>query len=371
MRMTDRFLAEIRRSHRYTTYVDVISPDNKTVRLPAIDGSVKCDRTATVRRTISVKCVDPDGRFTPRDEHGILTPFGTLIKAYRGVVYDDGTTEVAPLGVFRLSKSSIKDSVGGAPEIDLEGSDFSRTVSRDKFTVPYTVEQDTNILDAIKDIIARTFPDATYDAISTTLTATAPQVFDAGKDPWDAVTTLASSMAAEIYFDVTGNVVVAPPPDINSQPAPDFTYVEGNGCTMLDLSRDFSDENAYNGVIVTGESAGDEKAPVRGEAWDEDPTSPTYRFGPYGEVPQFVTNSVVKTDDDAEAMAKSLLADNLGSPVQLDITATVNPSYEGGDVVQVKRARSAVDGLYTIDAFDVPLSASGSQSLTLRQKQVS
>lgn len=368
-RMTDRFLEEIKRSHRFIAYVDVIGPDLETIRLPATDGDVKVDSTAEIRRTCSIKCVDPTGELTPKDHGGILTPYGTEIRPYRGVVYDDGTTEVAALGVFRLSKSSVDDSTGGSPEISLEGFDRSRTVKRDKFTQPYVIAEGTNLLEAIQDILERTFPDLEYDAITTPLTSTAPRLYDAGDDPWSAVTELASAMGCEIFFDVDGNVVVAPPTDINALPAPDFSYIEGSGCTMTDLSRVFTDEPGYNGVVLTGESPGDELPPVRAEAWDEEPSSPTYRLGPYGEVPLFVTDQLVKTEEEAEAAAEAHLNAILGFSAELDITATVHPGLDAGDVVEVRRARTGINGLYAVDAFTVPLNRSGTQGLTLRQKR--
>lgn len=368
-RMTDRFLEEIRRSHRFISYVDVIGPDQELIRLPATDGDVKVDSTAEIRRTCSIKCVDPTGDLTPTGHGGILTPYGTEIRPYRGVVYDNGEVEVAPLGVFRLAKSAVDDSTGGSPEISLEGFDRSRTVKRDKFTTPYVVEEGTNLLAAIQDILERTFPDLTYDSITTEQVNTAPRLYDAGADPWQACTELASAMGCVIFFDVDGSVRIAPPVDINALPAPDFTYIEGSGCTMTDLSRVFTDEPGFNGVILTGESPGDELPPVRAEVWDEEPTSPTYRYGPYGEVPTFITDQLVKTEEEAQAAAQAHLNSVLGFSAELDITATVHPGLDAGDVVEVRRARTGISGLYAVDAFSVPLGKSGTQGITLRQKR--
>jgi hypothetical protein len=361
---TDRFYAEIRKSHTAFSYVEVVTPDLEVTRLQVIDGGVDVDRTAQIRRHITATCTDSTGALTPRTTGEILTPYGTELRAYRGVIYTDGTSELCPLGVFRLSMCTITAGIQGTVSIALEGYDRSRTVSRDKFIDPYTVPAGTNVLQAIKDIIKRTFPDAQYDAIDTDLTVTAPMLYDSGSDPWDAVTDLAMSMGCEIYFTVTGDIAISPPPDLAALPAPDFTYVEGHGNTTLDLTRVFTDDPGFNGVIVTGESSGDEKPPVRGEAWDENPSSPTYRYGPYGEVPTFVTDSVVKTTEDAQKLAKSQLALLLGYTSQLTLTTIVNPSYEGG--------------LYVLDAFTVPLAVGNSgggsggtntQTLTMRERR--
>jgi hypothetical protein len=370
---TDEFYERIRRSHTVVSYVDMIAPDQEARRLQVLDGEVQADRTAQVRRSLHCRIVDPTGEITPRATGEVLTPYGTELRPYRGIKWqnNDGTwsEEICPLGVFRLSKSSITYKADGTSDITVEAYDRSRTIQRDKFIKPYVVDANTNILTAIKEIVKRTFPDVQYDAISTTLTTTAPMLLDTGADPWEVLNQLAKSMGCEIYFDVLGRLVIAPPPDIAANPAPDFTYIEDDGCTMIDLARDFSDENAFNGVIVTGESPGDEKPPVRGEAWDDSPASPTYRYGDYGEVPLFVTDNTAKTEEDCIKIAKAELALILGRPAALSITATVNPSYEAGDVVQVRLARSGVDGLYGVDAFNVPLAGSATQRLALRERR--
>jgi hypothetical protein len=59
----------------------------------------------------------------------------------------------------------------------------------------------------------------------------------------------------------------------------------------------------------------------------------------------------------------------LGFSYQLSITSWVNPALEAGNVVQVERAKSKVTGLFAVDAFNVPLAASGTQGLNLRAKR--
>lgn len=368
-RASDRMLAEIRKSHTVYSYIDVISPTQETLRLPATGGEVTCDRTAEVRRACRATCIDPTGLLVPENQDSILTPYGTILRPYRGVKYTDGTTEVLPLGVFRLSKSNVDDSTGGSPDIKLEAYDLSRTVQRDKFTSPYVIPEGTNLITGIQDILARTFDEINYDSISTERVTTAPKLYDVGDDPWKACTDLATSLGCEIYFDVEGWVVIAPPVDIDALPSPDFTYIEGDGCVMTSLSRVFTDEPGYNGVVITGESPGDELPPVRAVAWDDEPTSATYHLGPYGEVPMFITDQTIKTEVDAQKTADQLLRNLLGFSSGLTVSGIVNPSYETGHVVQVERVRSRVTGLYAVDAFNVPLRAADLQNLTLRAKR--
>lgn len=366
---TAKFQAEVRRSHEVYSYVDVISATNEVKRLSATGGGVTEDATAEVRRRCSVTVVDATGALTPRGVEDLLTPYGTELRPYRGVRYADGTTEVMPLGVFRISQVNVDDSVGGSPDIKIEGFDRSRTVGRDKFIEPYTVPQGTNIVEAIKTILARTFPALEYDAISTEMTTTAPIIYDTNTTPWAAVTSLGVSIGCEVYFDATGRVVIAPPADIDALPSPSFSYVEGKGCTMTNLASKFTDEPGFNGIVLTGESVGDEAPPVRAVVWDDEPTSPTYHLGPYGEVPDFKTDANVKTQDEAENAARSLLQGILGFSEQLSIVAWPNPAVSAGDVVQVERERSGATGLYAVDVITTPLSAKETSAVTVRKKR--
>lgn len=368
--VTAKFLTEIQKSHNVVSYVDVIGPNGDTFRLDATDGSVSIDRTADIRRRCTVTCADRTGTLTPTSADSILTPFGTKLKLYRGVRFSDGSgTEVIPLGVFQLAKSSVRDQVGGSPDISLEAYDLSRVISRAKFTDVYTVAQDANLITALKALITRSLPDTIFDSISTTLTATAPIVLDVGTDPWQAAGLMAASMGCEIYFSATGRCIIAPPVDLDHLSAPVFTYYEGNGNTMLDLSVDFSDDPGFNGIILTGSSPADDAPAVRSVVWDNEPTSPTYHLGPYGEVPQFITDQNITTQEACDAAAASLLANILGSSSQLSITAGVNPALDVNDVVAVRRQRSGINDRYAVDAVSIPMKATSTSTLTLRNKR--
>lgn len=372
--VTDEFLAEIRKSHVVYSYVDVVTATGDEFQLIATGGSVTVDRTADTRRRATITCIDPTGTITPITAQSVLTPFGTQIKAFRGVRYTsgalDGSTEVAPLGVFRLSKVTVADTSTGTPAISLEMYDLSRTVHRDKFTDTYTVDVGTNIIQAVQALIIRTLPDIVFDSITSPATLNAPMVADSSDDAWDFANLLAAAAGCEVYFTATGRCRIAPPLDVDHLPDPDFTFIEGEGCTMVEVDLVLDDEPGYNGVVLVGESVGDETPPVRSIVWDEEPTSPTYHLGPYGEVPQFITDSTVTTQDQADANA--LAAFNLinGFPSQLSLTTTVNPALDANDVIAVQRNRIGVNSTYGIDSLAIPLDAATTGTIALRQKRV-
>lgn len=362
---TPEFQEAVQQSHTVYAYVDAISPNQSSRRLVVTPGSsVTVDATAEVRRYCTINIIDPTG-----DIEELLSIPGVEVRPYRGIKFPDGTIEVCPMGVMRVSQVQLLDS-GGPRVIQIQGYDRSRTISRDQFQVPYIIPAGTNLVDAIQTILARTFDDLEYDAISTTLTTTSPKMYDAQGDPWAACVELARSIGCDIFFDPVGHVVIAPPVDIDSLPAPDFSYVEGRGNDLTKIQKTYTDEPGFNGVVLVGESVGDENPPVMSIQWDTEPTSPTYHLGPYGEVPYFTQDKNIKTQTDADNAALAILKGLLGFSVQLTVDTIFNPALDAGDIVKVVRKRSNVDSLYVIDAIQQPLSASDSAQVILREKRV-
>lgn len=368
------FLAEIRKSHVVYSYVDLVAPNGQQMRLIATGGSVSVDRTADIRRVATVQCINPQG-LTASDFTALnITPFGSVVRPYRGVKYTSGalggSTEVVPLGEFWLTKSTFTDT-GGEPIISLEMSDQSYRIQRDKFTDTYTIPEGYNIVQGVKDIVDRSIAGVNYDAFGSSATLSAPMVFGSDDDPWQAANTLAAAAGCEVFFDARGWCVIAPPLDVDHLPAPAFTFIEGAGCTMTELDVVLSDEPGNNGVIMIGESVGEDSPPVRAVVWDEEPSSLTYHKGPYGEVPLVVTDTTVTTQSQAYANAYAMLNQILGFPSKLNLISTVNPALDANDVVAVKRQRLGVDASYAVDSVTIPLGVGDTSAVALRQKRVS
>lgn len=372
--VTDAFKQEIQRSHRMFAYADLFTPAGQQYRLKIVDGSITVDRTAEVRRHGSFTVVDPTNTLTPLNSTSPLAPFGSIVKPYRGVKYTTGplagSTEVVPLGVLRISDSTVADAGDGTQGISIDAYDLSRTMSRDKFTDAYTLSTATNVLQAIQALIKRSFPDAQFDSSSSTMALSSPLVFAAGDDPWQKMNDqLATAAGVEVWQTPTGMWKVAPPADINNLPAAVWSFVEGPGCQLIEGDFKLTDDPGYNGVILTTDATGDSTAPIRSEVWDDDPSSPTYYLGPYGDVPYFIQNSTVTTQVDADNAARAQLNLILGVQSSLSLTTMVNPALDANDTIQVTRKRDGIDAKFAIDALTIPLSYSGTMSLTLRQKR--
>jgi hypothetical protein len=186
--VSDRFLARLAESHQVATRVQLFLTDGRVLELPHEGGSVSVDRSNAIRRTCTVTVADP--ALIPRTPSDQLATYGARLRVARGVYYGDGTSELVPLGVFRLD--AVDGNVSEGP-VNLQGKDLSAIVSDDKFTEPYTATG--TVVGAITALIQRSIPDA--DVISQITDAPiGSRTFDVEADPWDGCREIAA--AAEI-----------------------------------------------------------------------------------------------------------------------------------------------------------------------------
>ena len=133
----------------------------------------------------------------------------------------------------------------------------------------------------------------------------------------------------------------------------------------MDASRQLSRSDAKNRWIVTGETAAGE--PLRGEATDDNPFSPTLYGGPFGKAPDFYSNEWIDQDDDqaahVAATRKGLLS---GISQSIPVESLVNPAIEPYDVVRVVREEAGIDQNVILDAVTIPLGVEGTMSITTR-----
>jgi hypothetical protein len=352
---SDAYDARIGNSHTVVTKADllldgaVIYPD-----LPITGGQITVDRTAQYLRSATINLVDVDGDLVPDSPFRSLTPYGTEVKLYRGLLLPSGP-ELLPLGVYRISSTSIKDATG--PVIDLSVYDRSRTVARSKFVSTYKIAAGTNVKDAVASLVQSRLPGVEMN-LTATPHATPALSYDSQADPWaDAIQTLATSVGFDAYFDTEGVFTFEPTADPSKQ-SPVLQLIEGPTNIVTEIDTSYNDDPGYNGVIVTGENTTN-TTPAYGEAWDANPNSPTYEYGRYGRIPRFETSKTVTTNAQAQAMAAGLLLRELGVTVQREITMVPNPALEPADVVHLSRAASKVDENVVLDYFTIPLTVAG------------
>jgi hypothetical protein len=363
------FKTAIAGDHTVIAKAEVWNSDRKLLDLDIDEGKVTVNFRNVSRRTCEIHLVttrDADN-LVPDTGFDYLAPFGNLLKIYRGVRYTDGTDEYVPLGVFVITEVKVSDKNEGV-EIVVSGEDKSLIVSRNKWTSTYQMV--TGTLEAsLTALLQNRYPDIEINFPTTNVTVN--QVIlgaDRGVDAWKDAVYLAELVGYDLFFDVNGICVMKQFPTLDAATVV-ATYQEGNGTTITGLDRTISTKETYNGVIYTVEGS-NVTTPIRVEAWDEDSTSPTYRYGVFGSVPTFVNTSLIGTSADAIKAATLLLNTYIGAQEQITFKSIVDPSLDVNDVIYIHSNGAKVDRTVIIDQMDIPLKVEGELSVQTRVVRV-
>lgn len=350
--VTRRFLEEVRGSHRAASWVEVLHSGVAVATLAPTTGTVEVNGSNAIRRRFTGTLVDPDGDLTPAEAQDLLMPFGTELRAWRGVIYADGTTEAASLGVFRLTDTDVQHDAERGVRLELTAYDRAQRIQR-PLTRPVSFTAGTVLEDAIRILLETRWPGIPTRFPPTGWT-TPTLLFDTQEDPWRRAQELAASAGYDLYFDADGVCIMAPVPTAAAQHEPVWQYAPGEAQVLASVGRRFSSDNVPNGVIVTGTNSGLASS-VRGEAWDNDPRSVTYRHGPYGENPKFVRSPYARSNAQAQTQATADLNRGLGIAQDLRFAGVVNPAHDAGDRLLIEDPTARIGEVYIIDRLTIPL----------------
>jgi hypothetical protein len=345
--VTARFLEALRHSHNVRVQVDayragvLIQAD-----LPVAAGAVTIDGSSEVRRQLDLSVADPGLAPAAGDTTGPLTPYGTELFVRRGITFPDGSTEWVPQGWFRVQ--SVSGSL--APEVlKVQGVDRSRTVADARFLTPTQSVTTNTIPNEIKRLVQGAIPGATFIDRTGSTASTPELVWE--QDRWAAINDLATAIGAECFFDADGACVLRPVPSIDS---PVSWYVDaGESGVLIGGSKQTSRDTTYNGVVASGERT-DNTSPYTATVTDNNPSSPTYWLGPYGQVPYFYSSPIITSLAGAQSAATGLLARTKGLTRSVSLSAVPNPALEPGDVIQVVFPDRTYER-HVVDSLTIPL----------------
>lgn len=360
-----RFLAAVSSTHRIDVRARVVTPGLNGVNPPpadvlatlnVIDGSVTLDSTADVYATLSLT-ITPDS--WPTDASSPVTPYGNEIFVERGVVYGDGTREWVSLGYFRIDSVEQDDAPLG--NIVIEGSDRSAGLKDQQLVYPRQYTAGTTALSVVEDLTMDIYPWLVIDydpALLSTLVT--DQVTT--NDRFGFLHDLIASYGLVMRFDYRGVLWIHFPP---TTARPVATLKTGRDGVLISVSRTLARDGIYNGVLASGEQVSDAVPPVSYLAYDNDPTSPTYWFGPFGQVPYFLSSSTLTDPNQCQVAAQSWLQQNAGLPYNLDFQFVPNPALEPLDPISVQFPGSR--DLHIISQETISLQASGAMTGQTRQ----
>lgn len=349
-------------SHRTITRASVWAGETPLGMLPVISGQVTADRREAIRRKVSIGVAGAAFGYVPTSSTGILSPLtGNELRVQRGLIFPDGSQELISLGVFRLTNAKVDETANGLT-IAIEGEDRATVIQGNTWIKTFSIIAGTAVEAAITAIIADRYPGCPVDFPATG--AVTPMlvlgVDGDSSDPWASCQQLATDAGYQLFFDAAGVARMVATTDILAAD-PVYRYGADDLRVVLTAGREWDGKDTHNGVIVLAEGSG-VPVPFRAEAWDMDPASPTYRYGPFGERPEVYRTSTITSQTACQAAADERLRRSLGGAGGLTWTQAVNPALEPGDVVRQVRPLLGVEDDFVIDSLTYPLSAKDSST---------
>ena len=293
--------------------VDVYSNEGDYITtLPSVvGGSVTVDATATTRRTcqLTIQSLGVDGdmakwgySLVPETVGDLLHPAtGNELYIYRGFAYPDGTHDLAALGVFRMTKPAVQDT-GDGVTITVNGFDRSGYISRIKWTSVYSIQANTDLGTALKNLLTDRWSGLNPLTFSFVPTNPIPPGYPGAgnhlniptttygtdlansNDPWADAVGLALAAGMDLFFNPNGVCVMRPLSTVGQAVSFSTLYVVGENCTMVEAGRTLDETATYNGVLLIGTGTSGPPVHSRSEiggkfypgVWDVNQSNPTY-----------------------------------------------------------------------------------------------
>lgn len=336
-------------------------------RIGIIGGAVRVDGFADIRSTLDLTTpgVDELGdNMWPKFVDDPLAPYGNEIYVERGVKYSDFEVEYVGLGYFRIQAPDQADAPAGP--IRLTAEDRMAAIIEARLLAPVQFNPPTSLGTIVDQLITDVYPDAAIEWDDDTDLSTLTRQVIVEEDRYGFLDDIVKSRAKIWYWDHRGVLTIRSLPD-----STDIVYEVNSGRdgVLVDAARHITRERVFNAWVVTGEG-GDTEDPARGVAVDNDPNSPTFFYGRFGQVPAFYSSPLVSDDSQAAAAARALLLRQLGLPYVVNFGAVPNPALEPFDPVGVRY--SNVDGLerHVLATLNIPLEEGSKMTATTREQTV-
>lgn len=367
--------------HDVQSRIDVCDSSGAVLAtLQPINGNVTIDIDRAIRREAGdVTVVDPTGTLNPDNIADVLSPLtGNELRLYRGIKYASGSTEMIPLGVFGFTSVTVSQD-GSGLTITIGGlQDRAARIGRAKYTKPYTISVATALETVVAGLLQRGWA-ATPGVgnLPTTGVTIASRSYgnDGDSDPWNDAFNLCDAKGYRLYFDVNGVVqmeAVGSLADITElvRYTTTVTPTASYNPMVTSISRTWDSENTYNGVIAVGEGSG-LLIPVKAVIWDDDPSSPTYYLGDFGQRPRIYSNPNIYSKAEASVTAAAQLRKTLGVTETVSWSQIPDPSLDVGDGIYVVEPDTRVNNLYRVDRIDLGIGETDVMNVTARARRLS
>jgi len=378
-----RFRETISGSHQAVTQLTLLNkivfgPDPRAVApegswwdLPLHDGSsadVSLNSTADITGSLGIT--------VPGEWWDVVQPYGAEVHAARGVNFGDGTTELVPLGYFRINRRTQDDMPYGPVVLDCQ--DRTAQLAQVRVALPWQIPAGTSHRAIFRRLLDGSPSDgvggygmygpagptvpvdwtgAGYDPDTTVTTKAVVVEDDAGK----FLSKMVGERGAVIVAKSTGELaVLARDRPVGS--VADFTLMDGPTGTLVRASRSESRDGVFNVVRATGS----DPAKVTGYrlAYNTDPTSAIRYNGPFGPAVRYYASPLLGDSDAADEAAETILARSTGLPEERSLWLVPDPSVRPLDTVEVVLPSGV--SVHVVEDVGVPLTGNDGSAVRTR-----
>lgn len=334
-------------------------------RVPIMAGKVDLDGAADIYATTELTV---EGSYWPEngDPDPLLAPYGVEVYVQAGIKYRDDLVELVGLGYFRVRTVGQDDATTLGP-IDLVGEDRMSTIARAKLLQPVAFPADTTNGEFASALVTEVFPDAVIVWDDELEDAPLGRDVIVEDDRLAPLKSMAIAAGKVMRFNGDGELTFFTPPNpLESTPV--ARLASGRGGVLCAVSRELTDAGIVNAIVARGDGADDVGA-AYGLAQDLDPASPTRYNGPFGPSPDYITSSLITTDDIAIIAAQTELRRRGGLPHKLDFEVSPRFELEPDDLIHVEHTYGT--GRHIINSLSVPLVPGQTMTGITRQQLVS
>lgn len=334
---------------------------------------VTVDRTQVQRRALSLYLQDANGSLasgtllqpTKISGHYVLITAGIAGSASSWAVSDTFS-----LGKFAITTPAVIDNPATyGRQLQVMGADRSTLISRNTLQTTYPVVAGALWSPTFQALLNFLYPGLSYANFANILFTTPTISLASGDDAWsDAATQWAPACGCELYFNEGSTSSLlddAPVLALLTDPrlaTSVWNYIEGVGNTAIQYQRSQSDR-VPNTWIRDGASTSI-TVPVRGTAYDANPSSPFWAGSPtYGVVESYLQDNLIGGQAQAQAEANGAMYLGLGAGDVITLLAIPNYALQINDVITVTRADAGLDATpMVIDSIAFPLQVDGGQN---------
>lgn len=325
-------------------------------------GSVRATLQSRVARTLDLSV--PEWLY-PFKASGLLNPYGTQLRAFRGIRYGDGGIDEFP--VFVGSITDVKPSGGGTARVT--AADLARDVIAAGFSAPSRATVGALVSTEFVRLVSEAISGATFGQ-SDAFTEIVPELsYDL--DRGASLDGIAKAASAFWYPLADGRFVLRRVPwtvNLDTMPLP---MSDGVGGTVLSAYPDRSASGIYSRITATVERT-DGSEPLTATADDLDPASPTYILGPFGVKAARVQVSGAATQSTVIRAARTALARSKALTESWQVTCTPDASIELGDAFDLSYKGSLpepIRALQIVAGFTLPLDTDANMAIDGRALQ--